>query len=221
MLLNKYSSLIGNYRLNKFLGSVSGVIHIGANAGQERKLYHRYNLNVIWIEADPEVYGRLQSNVAVYEKQKTYKSLLTDIDGRVYKFHISNNNGQSSSIFELKDHKFIWPDVEYEKYIEIESLTLASFCEKERIDPGKYQALVIDTQGSELLVLKGSLPVLHNFEFIKVEVADFEMYEGCCQLSDIDEFMTQNGYRELNRNMFASMEGVGNCFDVVYKKFRS
>lgn len=221
MQLEKFLSLFrnkGNQNLNRFLKDVSGVIHIGANAGQERELYQRHNLDVIWIEANPEIYSRLEFNIAEYEKQSAYNSLMTDIDGRGYKFHISNNNGHSSSIFELKEHKNIWPNVDYEKCIEIESMTLASFFEKERFDPGKYGALVIDTQGSELLVLKGSLPVLQNFKYIKVEVADFEIYEGCCQLSDINDFMNENGYEEQNRKNFTSVAGVGNCFDVVYKK---
>jgi len=33
-----------------FLQKVSGVVHIGANTGQERELYKKYGLRVIWVE---------------------------------------------------------------------------------------------------------------------------------------------------------------------------
>jgi len=35
---------------NVFLRNAKGVIHIGANDGEEKELYATYNLDVIWIE---------------------------------------------------------------------------------------------------------------------------------------------------------------------------
>lgn len=75
-----------------------------------------------------------------------------------------------------------------------------------------------DAQGSELLVLRGGLPILQNFKFIKTEVADFEIYEGCCQLVDIESFMEAHGYRERSRNLFARRRAGGSCFDIVYER---
>ena len=60
---------------------------------------------------------------------------------------------------------------------------------RERIDRARYDALVMDTQGSELLVLRGAEPVLEHFRFIKTEVPDFEAYAGCAQLDDIERFL--------------------------------
>ena len=40
--------------LHRLLSQARGIIHVGANKGQEAALYHRYNLPVIWVEADPE-----------------------------------------------------------------------------------------------------------------------------------------------------------------------
>ena len=81
-----------------------------------------------------------------------------------------------------------------------------------------FLVLFMSAQGSELLVLRGSLPILHDFKFIKTEVADFETYEGCCQLSDIKEFMIENGYKEFSRKRNTSRSGVGGYFDIIYKK---
>lgn len=203
-----------------FLSKVTGVVHVGANTGQERELYKGHNLDVVWIEPIPEVFAELVVNLSGFINQHAFQALVTDVDGKEYQFHIANNDGASSSILEFGQHKDIWPGVCYTNTIFLHSTTLTSLFKKEQIDPSKYQALIMDTQGSELLVLNGSLPILAHFKYIKIEVPDFESYEGCCQLSDVSKFMDEHGYKELVRNKFASRAEGGNYFDIVYKKQR-
>ncbi|MEM1255559.1 MAG: FkbM family methyltransferase [Cyanobacteria bacterium P01_H01_bin.21] len=201
-----------------FLKDVSGIVHIGANLGQERELYYKCGLDVLWIEPIPDVFSKLIENIKDFKDQRAIQALVTDIDNKEYKFNIANNNGASSSILGFKQHKDIWPNVKYTNTILLKSLTLATLFQQEQIDASKYQALIMDTQGSELLVLKGSLPVLKHFQFIKTEVPDFESYEGCCQLSDIKAFMLEHGYKEISRKKFASHTLRGNYFDIIYQK---
>jgi FkbM family methyltransferase len=203
---------------NKFLKELSGVVHVGANLGQERELYSTHGLSVVWIEPIPEVFTQLNANIRGFKNQVAFQALVTDLDDKEYEFHIANNDGASSSILELKQHKDIWPSVKYTTTLLIQSITLATLFKKNHIDASRYQALIMDTQGSELLVLRGSLPVLNNFKFIKTEVPDFESYEGCCQLSDINDFMIKHGYKEFSRNKFASRAEGGSYFDIVYKR---
>lgn len=205
------------YIERKLLNNVSGVVHVGANAGQERKTYSRYGLDVVWVEPIPEVFDKLVENTRGMEKQVAYQSLITDKDGQEYEFHIANNEGQSSSILQLKHHREMWPEVHYTGSITLQSMTLFSLFKKEGIDPKKYQGLVMDTQGSELLVLKGAKTLLDNFKFIKTEVADFELYEDCCQLDDINEFMTRNGFVEAHRIQFGKKNNKQmRCFNIYY-----
>ena len=72
---------------------------------------------------------------------------------------------------------------------------------------------MLDTQGSELMILKGASTVLPMFRFVKVEVPDFESYEGCCLSSELDEFMNSQGFRERRRDEFKSIPGVGTYSD--------
>ena len=58
--------------VNSFLNNVSGVIHIGANSGQEREEYNLYSLDVIWIEPIPKVFKKLKKK---YKKISKTKSL--------------------------------------------------------------------------------------------------------------------------------------------------
>jgi FkbM family methyltransferase len=203
---------------NRFLRSVRGVVHVGANVGQERELYRRYDLDVVWIEPLPDVFATLVANIAGFPRQRAIECLVTDRDDVPYEFNVANNGGESSSILALKEHRDLWPKVNFTRTITLRSSTLATLLARERIDVTHYDALVMDTQGSELLVLKGAEPVLEHFRFIKTEVPDFEAYEGCAQLVDIDGFLKARGYAELARNRFASRTGGGSYFDVVYGK---
>ena len=203
---------------NKILKKVSGVIHVGANTGQEIKLYAKYRLAVVWIEPIPDVFRILQSNLTGIPGQIAIEGLVTDLDNVEYHFHLANNNGASSSILELNLHQDIWPDVKFEETISLHSKTLPALLALNHIDPSVYNLLAIDTQGSELLVLKGALPILHNFTYIKTEVPDFEAYKGCCQLKDLQSFLGSYGYSEISRHQFASHPGGGSYYDIIYKK---
>ena len=201
----------------RFLKDISGVVHVGANTGQERKIYNSYRLDVIWVEPIPDIFEQLKNNIKGYKNQQAFKALITDVENKKYELHIASNNGASSSIYELKHHKDIWPHVSYQKSISMNSITLTSLFSRELIDSTKYQALVMDTQGSELLVLKGSLPILKNFKYIKTEVADFESYDGCCQLKEMRDFMIEHGYKEYHCNKFAQREKGGSYYDIIFE----
>lgn len=217
-LIKKPRKAIALYIERKLLKKISGIVHIGANTGQERETYAKFDLDVIWIEPIPKVFEQLIDNIKVHKKQSAFQTLLTDVDNQAYQFNIANNNGASSSILPLKQHKEIWPDVHFNQTISLKSKTLASLFEQEKINPSKYQGLVLDTQGSELLVLKGSLPLLKYFKFIKTEVADFEAYEGCCQLKEVNDFMISNGFKEYHRKPFAQPTPTGGrYYNVIYK----
>jgi FkbM family methyltransferase len=201
---------------NRFLRTVRGVVHVGANVGQERELYERHDLDVVWIEPIPDVFARLKANIAGFPRQRALECLVTDRDDSSYEFNVANNDGESSSILALKEHKDVWPKVAFTTTITLKSATLATLLTREAIDPARYDALVMDTQGSELLVLKGAEPLLDRFRFVKTEVPDFEAYAGCAKLEDIERYLTSRGFREVSRHCFATRAGGGHYYDVVY-----
>jgi FkbM family methyltransferase len=199
-----------------FLSGVKGVIHVGANLGQERELYAMHGLNVLWIEPIPDIYQQLQKLIASYPKQKALCRLVTDVNDREYVFHISINEGQSSSILDLAAHKQLYPNIDYTGSIRLNSARLSTLMHNEGIDLSIYDTLVIDTQGSELLVLKGAVDILPHFRFIKSEVADFEAYKGCCRLSEMDKFLRQHDFRRTIKARFGYKFGAGSYYQVVY-----
>ena len=218
---NLYTRLrIGSRAEHSFLGKVRGVIHVGANAGQERELYGAFGLDVIWIEPIPEVFERLQANISQFPKQRAFRYLVTDQVGKEHELHIADNSGASSSIFDFDKHVEMYPHIAYKGSITMRGTTLGSILTFEKVDIQQYDAVVLDTQGSELNILNSAEALLPNFRFVKVEVPDFESYKGCCQIAELSAFMFSQGFRERSRHPITHAPGIGTYFDVVYERNR-
>lgn len=203
---------------NAYLRRVRGVIHVGANTGQERDLYAAFGLNVVWIEPIPEVYRVLQTNIAGLPKQRALNYLVMDEDGKEFTLYISDNEGASSSVLDFSKHVTMWPDIHFIASLVLKAAKLATILQTEGVEIEKFNALVLDTQGTELRILTGSSDLLRHFKFIKVEVSDFESYQGCCQINELSSFLHSYGFRESQRIPFRHMDNVGTYFDVIYER---
>ncbi len=199
-----------------YLKAAHGVIHIGAHTGQERDLYG--DLPVVWIEALPVAFKVLCEQIADRPKQRAFNYLVAD--GRRHKFGVSNNAGQSSSIFDFALHKELWPDVGHVASLDVDSVTLAKIIDRHGLDLNVYDALVLDVQSAELLVLQGAGDYLARFKWIQAEACDFEAYRGGCQLKDLDEYLGSRGF--VREKLFAGQgrAGVGVCFEAMYRNVR-
>jgi FkbM family methyltransferase len=78
------------------------------------------------------------------------------------------------------------------KKIEVEVTTLDSWCEKEALSKADY--IKIDTQGSELDILKGGVSILKTTRFLEVEVEFNRIYEKQPIFSDVDKFLREQGF---------------------------
>lgn len=88
-----------------FLAGTRGVIHAGANSGQERGTYDQHGLRVIWVDPNREVFQKLLDNIRPFPRQRAFERLLAGEDGVRHKFRVANNDGLSSSILDLKLHR--------------------------------------------------------------------------------------------------------------------
>jgi FkbM family methyltransferase len=127
------------------------------------------NNDIIWIEAMEtkviEANNRGITNV--------YKAIISDKDNEEIVFNISNN-GQSSSILELKHHMVIHPDVYYVDKIIGKITKLDTFILNNNLDGKKYNFWNFDIQGAELLALKGATNKIKNTNVIYLEVNEKE-----------------------------------------------
>lgn len=173
-----------------------GVLHVGANVGEEAPVYDELGIkDVVWIEANPEIFDRLVVNISPYPKQVAYNYCIGDEHGKAVIFHISNNASQSSSVLELGTHKIAHPEVSYVKDIPLVMKRIDVLMEG-----GIYpdlDFLNIDLQGAELKALRGMGNLLHQFKWAYLEVNKEELYKGCALVEDIDMYMLGFGFRRV------------------------
>lgn len=203
--------------MEKRFSQVTGVIHVGANIGQEIAEYAMQDFDVLWIEPIPRYFDVLLSSLQGLSKQRAFQALITDKDDHLYDFYIASNAGGSSSILKMKHHATVWPKIKYMKKMQLLSMTLPTLLQRAFIDISVYPALVVDTQGSELLVLQGSKEILRNFSLIKIEAANYEAYENCCLDKDISDYLDGCGFYEIERHIIRE-HYLGTYYDILYER---
>jgi FkbM family methyltransferase len=171
-----------------------GVLHIGANVGEEAPVYNELGIKkVLWIEGNPEIFPTLCDNVLRYDGQATMCYLIGDEHDRATDLHVSNNGSQSSSILELGTHKVAHPEVHFTHDIPMYTKRLDTLLDNPEVHD--YDFLNIDLQGAELKALRGMGDMLHQFKWAYLEVNKEELYKGCALVEDIDMYMMGFGFR--------------------------
>ncbi len=204
---------------DRFMRRISGLIHVGANSGQERDKYRQLGLDVLWIEADPDVFRRLSENVMEYPRQRAINALVSDVDGAELEFFVANNEGQSSSIFEFSGHTRAWPEVTYVGRRRLVARRLDRLLEECQVPLEKYQALVLDVQGAGLRVLEGTTAILPAaFSWIQMPVPDFDAYRGAPTLAEITSFLERQGFEEAARFQTNHFPGLGNTREFLFRR---
>ena len=161
------------------------------------------------------MFTQLCENISEFPRQRALRQLVTDQDDAEYAFNVSNNEGASSSILDLGRHAEIWPDVFFQSKILLRSITLDTLLEREGIS-NNYDVLVMDTQGSELLILKGAIKLLSKVKYVKTEAADFEAYIGCARVDELIKFSARFGFKMIQKHEFARSSRGGKYFDLLF-----
>lgn len=173
----------------------TGVLHVGANVGEEAPVYHELGIQkVIWIEANADLFPALMENITKYPNPVAYNFAAGDENKKTV-LHISNNGSQSSSVLELGTHKQAHPDVHYVADKEVDMFRIDHALGSGEIDGCDF--LNIDVQGFELNVLRGMGNLIRQFQWVYLEVNQQPLYVGCALIDSIDLFMTANGLRRV------------------------
>jgi FkbM family methyltransferase len=176
---------------------LKGVLHIGANTGQEAPCYAALGLKAIWVEADPQLYQTLTANVARFPGQTAYQCLASDIDGLDADFHIASNGGGSSSILKPDEYRFSkeWPGVKELGCVRLRTCRLDSLFTAQHCVLDNINALVADVQGHELSVFRGLGTLLNRFEAVLSEINWAPMYEDSTKPYELEDFLVGRGFK--------------------------
>lgn len=178
----------------RFKVNPTGVLHIGANVGEEAQAYDEIGVkDVVWIEANEQLIPQLKINTQHKYGHKVIHACIGDIQDLEVKFHISNNAGQSSSYLEFGTHKIAHPEVHYVRDVVMKMKRIDGFT----TCWGGYDFLNIDLQGAELKALKGMGDLLRQFKWAYLEVNKAELYKGCALVEDIDMYMLAYGFKRV------------------------
>jgi len=159
------------------------VLHIGGHLGFEAKFYN----DVLFVEPIPKY--------AQYLRDTGHKVIEGAIGGDTL---FLTSYDQASSVLDPIEHKVVGT-------IKVKNYSL------DNINDGSYDLLVLDTQGSELTILKsGTL----NFNYIIVEASVNPRYIGAGSKAAIEEFLMLHDYNKISEFQHKEYD----IFDLVFKK---
>ena len=176
--------------VKKYNITFTGILHVGAHECEELESYEKYisRNKILWIEAIKEKVNISKSryNNILIENSVVYDKI------EIIDFNISNNF-QSSSLLEFGTHSINHPYVKFVDSYKVQTNLLKNIISKYDIH---FNFINLDIQGTELNALKGMEIYLNNIEYIYTEVNNDYVYENCCLINEIDEYLEKfNFYR--------------------------
>lgn len=181
----------------------SGVLHLGANSGQEANDYAAEGVRrVIWVEAIPSLIPKLTQCAQRFPGAVVLQACVGERDGEPVLFHVASNEGQSSSIYELGTHAEEYPWVKYVAELPIATVRVDTLLRGRGIAlDGDAWFLNADLQGAELVALKGMGELLKRFQWVYAEVNERELYKGCPKAPEVDEYLARFGFVTVETKM--------------------
>lgn len=179
------------------------IVHVGAHWAEDAGFYEDCGAEtVLWIEADPDTFARLQQVLAGREGPTRHLAecaLVSASEGEALSFHRFKGDGSSSSVHTATDTlKARFPEAgESGEVLEMTSASLPEILARHGLDvpAARRPMLVVDVQGHELPVLQGLGEGLRAFAQCKCEVSRVPMYEGAAMFEEIDAHMRAMGFR--------------------------
>jgi hypothetical protein len=100
-------------------------------------------------------------------------------------------NTESTSLLNLGTHSAEHPTVHLSHTIPVKTKTLGELLGDSLVP----ELIALDIQGVELRAMKGYGSTISEVKWIYCEVNKAELYKGCCLISEIDEYLSQFGFK--------------------------
>lgn len=191
------------YIFQTFNLAPKGVFQVGANGGGEIKEFVSQGIQKgIFVEPLPDAYKKLEQAVLVRPEFYAVNAVCTDTAGEEVSFYISTSGsaGASSSILKPTGVLSVHPEVPFGS----QPVTLVSTTVDQIVVDFKANGraktiadidlLYMDTQGSELIVLKGADEFLKQIRFIFTEVSLGGLYENDATHMELTGYLASCGF---------------------------
>ena len=183
------------------------IFEIGACEGEDSIKYSRLfpNSKIFSFEPLPENIKLIHNNFLRYgiKNASCYNKALSSKNGTA-EFYVSSGRpegaiesdwdygNKSSSLLPPANHMKMVNFIQFNRKIEIETITLKSFCEANTISAIDF--IHMDVQGAEMLVLEGAGDFLSSIKAIWLEVSKIDFYKNQPLVDDIKKFMKENKF---------------------------
>ena len=176
------------------------VFDIGARGGGVEELTGLEDcINYVAFDADEEECELLNKASFKWMKYCAYPYFIGEKEEEI-EFHLYKRPGESSVLKPNQRYKKEWggDDFGIEKTVSVPSISLEKVQEKESLPSPDF--LKIDTQGSELRILRSSENLLDEVSLIEAEVEFVTMYEGQDLYHHLADFLYSKGMELLYLN---------------------
>jgi FkbM family methyltransferase len=192
--MNNYETEISIRHIHDFwINKKLLVVHCGAHKAEELDEYLDVGWDqIIWIEANPELIPVIQGRIKDYPSNHLIHSALWSSSGKSLKLKVANNS-YSSSMLDFGTHANTYPEIFFEKEIDVESITLDLSLKK--FNELKGALLVLDLQGVELEALKGAISSLKYFDYVYCEVSKGNLYNEQGTWFEISKFLNKFDFK--------------------------
>ncbi len=163
---------------------------VGAHLFQEAKLVFRLFprlAKVVLVEPQPGIAARLRAAVAGDPRIEVLGYAIADANGRAA-FHVTDNDGESSSLLPMGTHRDVFPWVNVVDRIEVPTLSLEEAIRRHGLPCPDM--LFLDVQGAEYAILATLGEELRlQIRLIYTECSTEEVYRGARPLSAIEALL--------------------------------
>lgn len=126
----------------------------------------------------------------------------------------------SSSLHPFNDVEMgLQPKTQQEKYKVIGKQKVStSTLDHETADLSEILLIKIDTQGSEMNILKSGIETLKKTNLLLIEMNNHSLYNNGCQYYEVDEFLRENNFKLIDIIVTYRPMGVAQEYDAIYER---
>ena len=204
---------IGKQTIKALLPAKPLIVEVGAHVGIDTLEFAVMypEGRIISFEPQLDLYLNSVSRTSTLRNVHIYPYAISS-DFGISKFYVSSGASTgSSSLLNPTKHLTNHPEVKFDQGTNHMVLTapLDSICK--HLGVAKIDLLWIDTQGAELLVLKGAVEILAGTSFIYLECSEEPLYQGAASYAEIKSFLGVHGFRLKKEFMPQDWGGEGNA----------
>jgi FkbM family methyltransferase len=171
------------------------VLHVGAHEAEEVGEYigngFAKSAPIIWVEAQADLAEILKDRLDSREN-KVYCAVAWNVDGEKKFFNVTSKSA-SSSLFDLDEHKNLYPEIVIVQKIEVTTSRLDSILSSS----DAFDFVVLDIQGAESQAIEGLGKRIDSVKWIFTEISKKELYAGATLYKDLDTQLSNLGFRRV------------------------